>query len=67
MKITIARLLAFVAIVEGIVAIPVKVADGSILGIHGSGFLRAASVTVLLAIFFLLDDMRDRHQKSQGA
>lgn len=66
MKITIARLLAFVAIVEGLISIPVKLADGSILGIHAAGFLRAASVTLLLAIFFILDDMRDQHQKARG-
>lgn len=67
MKITIARLLAFVAIVEGLISIPVKLADGSILGIHAAGFLRAASVTLLLAIFFVLDDMRDQYQKSRGS
>lgn len=63
MRVAIARLLAFIAIVEGVIAIPVKLADGSIAGIHAAGFLRAAAVTLLLAIFFILDDLRDQYRK----
>lgn len=67
MKAAFARLLALIAVIEGLIAIVVKLADATILDIAATGFLRAASVTLLLAIFFILDDLRDQYQRTHGA
>lgn len=66
MRVGLARLLAFIAIIEGIISIPVKWSGESFLGVWGSGYLMAAMATLLLAIFFLLDDLRDRYSREHA-
>ena len=63
MRVILARLLALIAIVEGMISIPLRLADTSLFGIEGGGFLVASIPTLLLAIFFILDDMRDNMKK----
>lgn len=65
MRAGIARLLAWLALIEGMVAIIVKLwTDGSLLGISGGGYLKAAMATLLMAIFLLLDDLRDMYRRA---
>ena len=66
MRVGLARLLAFIAIVEGAISIPVKWSGGSFLGVWGAGYLKAGMATLLLAIFFLLDDLRDRYSREHS-
>ncbi len=66
MRVLLARLIALVAIIEGAISVPVKISDDSFLGVWGSGWLKAASFTLLLAIFLILDDLRDRYQKAHS-
>ena len=63
MRVGLARILAFVAIIEGLVSIPVKWSGETFLRVGGFGFLMAATATLLLAIFFVLDDFRDRYNR----
>ena len=65
MRAGIARLLAWLALLEGMVAIIVKLwTDGTLLGISGSGYLKAAIATLMMAIFLLLDDLRDMYRRA---
>jgi hypothetical protein len=64
MRIMASWLLALVAVAEGIISIPVKWSGDSFLGVWGGGWLKAASVTLLLAIFLSLDDLRGRYQRT---
>jgi hypothetical protein len=64
MRVLLARLSALIAVIEGIVAIPVKWSGESFLGVWGSGWLKAAVATLIFAIFLTLDDLRDRYQKA---
>lgn len=65
MRTGIARMLAWLALIEGMMAIPVKWwTDGGLLGINGGGFLKAAMATLLMAIFLLLDDVRDMYRRA---
>jgi uncharacterized membrane protein YiaA len=58
-------MLAWLALLEGMVAIIVKLwTDGALLGISGSGYLKAAIATLLMAIFLLLDDLRDMYRRA---
>ncbi|MFA6002361.1 MAG: hypothetical protein WC828_09690 [Thermoleophilia bacterium] len=66
MRAGLARLLAFIAIVEGVISVPVKWSGGSFLGVWGSGYLKAGMATLLLAIFFLLDDLRDQYSREHA-
>ncbi|MHB1325025.1 MAG: hypothetical protein ACYDGS_03600 [Thermoleophilia bacterium] len=66
MRTGIARILAFLALIEGVIAIPVKLwTDGGLWGISGGGYLMAAMTTLLMAIFFLLDDFRDLYRRAR--
>lgn len=68
MRTGIARMLAWVALIEGMVAIPVKWwTDGTLLGISGGGYLKAAMATLLMAIFLLLDDVRDMYRRAHAS
>ncbi len=60
-------MLAFIALIEGMVAIPVKWSGGELLSISSGGYLRAATATLLMAIFFLLDDFRDMYRRAQSS
>ncbi|MDO8736247.1 MAG: hypothetical protein Q7K29_04095 [Thermoleophilia bacterium] len=67
MRTGIARMLAWLALIEGMVAIVVKLwTDGTLLGITGGGFLRAAMATLMMAIFLLLDDVRDMYRRAHA-
>ena len=67
MRTGIARMLAWLAMIEGMVAIVVKLwTDGTLFGITGGGFLRAAMATLLMAIFLLLDDIRDMYRRAHA-
>lgn len=67
MRTGIARMLAWLALIEGMVAIPVKLwTEGTLLGISASGFLKAAMATLLMAIFLLLDDLRDMYRRAHA-
>ena len=63
MRVGLARMLAFIAIVEGMISIPVKWSGEAFLGVWGAGYLMASMATLLLAIFFMLDDLRDRYTR----
>lgn len=63
MRILLGRLLVLIAVAEGMVAIPVRFADATLFGIEGGGYLFATIPTLLLAIFFILDDLRDNMKK----
>jgi hypothetical protein len=64
MRVLLARLAAMIAVIEGIVSIPVKWSGDSFLGVWGSGWLKASVATLIFAIFLILDDLRDRYQKA---
>lgn len=64
MRVLLARLIALIAVVEGIISIPVKWSEDAFLGVWGGGWLKAAMATLLLAIFLILDDLRDQYQKA---
>lgn len=64
MRVLLARLCALIAVVEGVVSIPVKWSGDSFLGVWGAGWLKAAVATLIFAIFLVLDDLRDRYQKA---
>ncbi|MBK5226356.1 MAG: hypothetical protein JJD96_07320 [Thermoleophilia bacterium] len=67
MRTGMARMLAFMAMIEGMIAIPVKLwTDGGLWGISGGGYLTAAMATLLMAIFFLLDDFRDMYRRAHA-
>ena len=63
MRVLLARLLVMVAVVEGVIAIPVRLADTTLFGIDGGGYLFAAIPTLLLAIYLILEDLRDNIKK----
>ena len=64
MRVLLARLVVLVAVIEALIAVVLKIAEEHFLSVGGGGWLEAASFTVLLAIFLILDDLRDRYQKS---
>lgn len=64
MRVLLARLAVLIAIVEGLVSIPVKWSGDSFLGVWGGGWLKAAAVTLIFAIYLVLDDLRDRYQRT---
>ncbi len=64
MRLLLARILAFLAFVAGAVSIPVKWSGDAFLGAWGGGWLKAAAVALLLAIYLVLDDLRERYQKA---
>ncbi|RJQ43117.1 MAG: hypothetical protein C4534_08780 [Gaiellales bacterium] len=66
MRILLARFLVLVAMAEGALAIPLRLADATFLGIEGGGYLFASVPTLLLAIFFILDDLRDGMKRPYG-
>ncbi|MHB0914931.1 MAG: hypothetical protein ACYC5A_08270 [Thermoleophilia bacterium] len=63
MRVILARLLILIALVEGAFAIPLRLFDATLFGIDGGGFLFAALPTLLLAIYFILEDLRDHMKK----
>lgn len=67
MRTGIARLLAFMALIEGAMSIPVRWSGGEFLSISAGGYLRAAMATLLMAIFFLLDDFRDMYRRAHSS
>lgn len=64
MRVLLARLAVLMAVIEGVVSIPVKWSGDSFLGVWGGGWLKAAAVTLIFAIYLILDDLRDRYQRS---
>ncbi len=64
MRVLLARLMALIAVIEGSFAIPVKWSGDSFLGVWGGGWLKAAGVSLIFAIYLVLDDLRDRYQRA---
>lgn len=64
MRVLLARLMALVAVLEGVIAIPVNWYGDSFLGVWGGGWLKAAAVSLVFAIYLTLDDLRDRYQRA---
>lgn len=66
MRVLLARLFVLIAVFEGAIAIPVRLADTTLLGINGGGYLFATIPTLLLAIYLILEDLRDNMKKPYG-
>lgn len=63
MRVLLARLLIMIALMEGTLSIPVRLADATLFGISGGGYLFASIPTLLLAIYLIIEDLRDNMKR----
>jgi hypothetical protein len=64
MRVLLGRMLVLIALTEGFIAIILRLADATLFGIEGGGYLFASIPTLLLAIYFIIEDLRDNMKKS---